>query len=1077
MTRYCRKCGAALRENSQFCPSCGAKQGTESLSPGVYSSDSGRNAKNEKKETGKPAKKPGEKNTSSGKSGLNLLLTIALMIEVCVAGFVSPGFLKKEKKDPGSGLPTVSAAPSADSAASAEDDMSKPEPTSYPEWPFKSDPVDETPMPGMHLTAAANVLYEDTKLTITPVTEMSEKAEELDQVLQEEGSYLFSLWETDAGLSPEEVLPGEYEVTLDLEKMGVPEILYEDIGIIRADDNNQITELDSVVKDGMLTYRSDANSTEGAVVIGLGIVVVIGGVVYHYKAEKKAKEGYYKGSDSSADGETKWGKFKVRWLMSDIDPEQDEKKERLLEMEEKFRQEAEEEFAAEDKVQKETYGSLYWMFNKNLSVAERIKKKKQTDKEYQELEKSIRIPEGIQGVLKRIESAFKFLGDRQSIKMPKHRVEFLIKPKDKDDNLGGAQNTVFFKTYVDLIVPDADDLTSESLSSVTFRDNLLLTITHELFHVCQERYHYLGKVSDSNKFDEMTALVMEADAKDYYQLYDIITTDPKLTEYNYWSTMKNPMDSNSPGHTSKQSGGITEAWQNDHKFLQNQGYLLSNFVQFLRERTKYVSVGRIMMTRSRVLKPEISSILQSSFELTQKELDMYFRLWCMKNRARFKASIETDTQPEMALVQYESIPMSKNTGTHVSFNTGGPYAAPVRRVRGPVEAAAFLVIPDANAGEEHPEVNLIPCENYTKTKNGMYIEPVIRKDGKAGFRNHSFIEIYGPEGKKNAYGETGYTIWAVSAPDKPVLIQNKEALVVNLPSPAGAAKAGLIDGMKMTVRNDEGKSVDIDVKKEEFGTALNFELGRIKPEDRDSYDVTVILQEYVYDLGGSPLYMPASEPASLSVSPGDEISWNFKIKSDTFSNLSGSYLTLDQTESDDAKWTCGPAPGGVSIRMRGDEVIAEFPGYTWSANGVDKKDPKMNASIEIGRDSFMVKAHVKYRRDTSIECEITDPPSIIRGFANAHAVEKETAGEKVTYINADSRNSYAWSDFDLYFDTLEFGSSILIIRFDQAGNAASATLTLNGTERIETTESVSDQAETYNNTSERNGWGTIELIP
>ena len=64
----------------------------------------------------------------------------------------------------------------------------------------------------------------------------------------------------------------------------------------------------------------------------------------------------------------------------------------------------------------------------------------------------------------------------------------------------------------------------------------------------------------------MTAVMLEADARAYYQLYDHITTTPKQTEREYWCTLICPIDGTPYGHT-----GANE--KEDRKnFLQSQGY-------------------------------------------------------------------------------------------------------------------------------------------------------------------------------------------------------------------------------------------------------------------------------------------------------------------------------------------------------------------------------------------------------------------------------------------------------------------------------------------------------------------------
>ena len=148
------------------------------------------------------------------------------------------------------------------------------------------------------------------------------------------------------------------------------------------------------------------------------------------------------------------------------------------------------------------------------------------------------------------------------------------------------------------------------------RENLSLTVTHELFHVCQENYH-THFFSDSVRFDEMTAVVLESDARDYYFENGIISQKPPLTNQHHWNQLKKSTDDNS----------LNKDMQTD------QGYNLSLYYEYLREKTgKKAPVAEIMNARSYFEVPKTSKILSEVFGLTEEEYQKHWSGFCKKYR-------------------------------------------------------------------------------------------------------------------------------------------------------------------------------------------------------------------------------------------------------------------------------------------------------------------------------------------------------------------------------------------------------------------------------------------------------------
>jgi hypothetical protein len=951
---------------------------------------------------------------------LSVVLAVVPLIEAVVAAFWYPGFLKKDTTggnfDDGKNESNV--------VATDDRGLSDEIPPEITETVYHSDPVDITPMEGLHVTAEANVLYEDTKITVTPITEMSDYIAELDATLQEEEKYLFSLFEVDAGLEEGQVLPGEYKVSLDLDKMGVPESLYEYVGFVRIDDNGNMTELVSEVEGNTAFYYSDNNSIIGACVFGLKWGIPIG-IVIKFLSERNAKYGYYRYKElGHLDGNTKWGNYSITWAAYEMDPDLREKKDRLAEVSERLKQQAQEEYDEDEKLKKDTYGSLYWLFHKNLSVAERLEELKKTDPEYQEVVQEITIPDSIAEVSRLIEIAFEYLGTQAIFKMPKHRVDFMIKKKDKDnpDNLGGEQTGLFYKPYVDVMISSYSIMLEEDHDSVLARDNLLLTITHELGHICQERYH-IGLMTDDNRFDEMVILVLESDAKKYYIEEGIITTDPELTNKNYWSTLICPIDQFVSGHKL-----ALKILDNQHKFMQNEGYVLSDFVQYLRTKSTVEVEARVLMrNRAYTSKPDIQKILMSSFKISEKDFDKYFREWCVSDRKAFGTSAASDFGPVFDGARYDASDIKNNTGVHFALKSKGHFSAPVRTFYTEKKPSVVLLAFDKDLEKKHPEANIVFCENYKKTKNGAFVPVAIRGDGKpAVLRNFNVIEVYGEYGKSTTFDGIGYTIWVVTQPEQPAIKQDDINLIIQLPKPVGAAADGAMDGLQVNITNEDKKTSAITVPKEEFGTEFSVKLHDVMPKGKTTGKLTVTLQEFVLDSENNRLFAPASEPVEINIGSTDIVASGLVIEYDTLSDLDESML--DMRDEDTDVWNADPMPSDNTLKIEGDTMTLKLGGYNWKGSGYKADDRKVDANASCNRSEIELKGTVIRRDEEDIKCVLTESPGEVSGSMFAHTTVREKDGDNVRYFAADSDERHTLSNIetDKNIRKSEYGSHVNI---------------------------------------------------
>ncbi len=993
MARFCMKCGRPLADNSRFCMNCGtpvpdlagpvkegkAKPAEKRTSPAPARRTAIKKSEmpaGTEKRVKPAARKTGKPDPGSG-SFLKKLLLVILAVELGIMAFRYPGFLRK--KEPGNeNRPAATVSQGKDPYAY----LSK-EAVGEPEWPYHSKPVDITPVKGINITAGEGQLFDDTVLSLHEYRDDDEDILALNQQLAEDGIYMIGAWEFDAGLAEGQSLPGEYTFTMDLDELGVPADLQPLVTACRIGEDGQVYEFDSETENGKLTFSGNKNCPI-LLTIGIGAVVLGAalGTGLFVKEELQKKWYYTFAGKGTFEGDHKYGKYKVVWKVKDVDYNQYENMKRLEEIQEKCREKAQKEYDAERAEMKKAGGLYYW-FGRNESVSSRLVRILQADKDFQKYSKLVKIPEVIQMIIEKIDIAFTYLGD-EGAAMPRHRVEFLIRDELDKANMGEEVSALFHSSYILVGVGNAKDL----MASAEKKDNLLLTLTHELFHVWQENYR-LSMYFDSNTFDEMATLVLESDAKDYYKENGIITTDPDLTNTGNLLTLMNPMDN----------------YHSVSLHRQQQGYVLKEFVMFLRRRTGMRMRGtRIMANRSFWETPVISKILMSAFKISEYELDQYWRQWCAepKMKKTFGEAWWEDKKDKIYKF-YDEVKLKENEGTRFAFASAGDYTAAVRAFMTPKnEPTALLIIMDSVAADDHPEMTLIPCETSKLTPFGAFVEPrMIMKAKKLVPAQRRFlIESYGVMYGKKYNGQDGYTVWPLSSPAAPAVSAEKEYLGIRLP--ADIDKCGVIDGVRLNIVNKDGKKLQYDVKKARLGEEIRIGLDDVRPADKPSeYQLTVTLEQYVVSRTGQPLYIPESRPAAVTVNESDgkeTVFGGLYLYRDQICGFDAD--TYDVEDSEDTDYTSGAWPGGITVKIRGDQAEIFLPAVDYTLKAQDKEDARIRMSVTDKRGAVTVKALINDRRGNTWYGVVTDcSPSTISGSETLDMITAEYAGYDTTYIH------------------------------------------------------------------------------
>ena len=446
---------------------------------------------------------------------------------------------------------------------------------------------------GITVSAAENALDRDRDFRLSPVSDADLcSAEEKLNSVSDECIFLYDIWDLSCGLSEDETLPGTYEVSFDLEKLGIDRSVYEKLAVYRISDSGQYYKLNSRIDGDTLTAKSNQNSALaiGAAAVGLAIASPF----IHDFIEARYSSAYFVPALRSSikeykvpvDGDDQ--KFIIRLnvksvndLMFENDDEawdnarkracSDAAKEFIKStqlMDEQLRAKClalvpekinpkniasalgnilvpfleakgdTENIRMKKMIKSYILGRMEELtqeeiknedaYRKHEEVAKSLLNEKQT---LDEISKIFRI---VEKTAKYLNKAYFFLKDVEKVSLPAYPmyVEITDDAVERDEDGNKAKGTFGVTTKPWLSNPYmviyANVITGESDSQY---DELLLTIVHELFHAVQRLY--VSGVLANYTFDEVTAQVVEWEAFEYFK------TDGTILKPNDSNHLKN----------------------------------------------------------------------------------------------------------------------------------------------------------------------------------------------------------------------------------------------------------------------------------------------------------------------------------------------------------------------------------------------------------------------------------------------------------------------------------------------------------------------------------------------------------
>ena len=141
------------------------------------------------------------------------------------------------------------------------DSKEKPSKTQSARSEYVSDAYRSEPLEGFTISAPEGALGETRDIKVSPVGNKTYKR--VTKLVAEEGVKPLYVFEVDAGLKSDEYFPGDYNVTMDLDKMGIPRILQDRIRVYRvagSGEDEACLKLKSRVSNGKVSFSSNQNS-------------------------------------------------------------------------------------------------------------------------------------------------------------------------------------------------------------------------------------------------------------------------------------------------------------------------------------------------------------------------------------------------------------------------------------------------------------------------------------------------------------------------------------------------------------------------------------------------------------------------------------------------------------------------------------------------------------------------------------------------------------------------------------------------------------------------------------------------
>ena len=773
-----------------------------------------------------------------------VLLTLVLVLALLVTGLVSPGFALPlfYPKDEG---PVGTDALSERQLAALAENALAPDGTVLPTG--KSAAFSIEPVAGITISAEEDALDKDRTFRMEEVSE-AQYAQLEDSLCEHIGPQLVvGAWELDAGLADDEMLPGTYQMTYDLKALGVPQDLYESVRAYRVDDKGVIYEYVHGIEGDALTIESRQNSISVLSIV-IGSMIVAGAV----KVIDKAATGAFQidalhGSVKvPVDGKVRYEiLLDLSYILKVIE------KEGVQKAENEARQRAQKIVLEKINLRLGTeYKQPYQIKDPQIKAdfngwaekecARLLKEDDAYQTQRRQIEEAASMSaqelreqlEQIRKIKEYYEYAYYYLKDVHKLKMPTYVMMVHLSQNAVEG--GVAYDPCFGNPYMVLMIENMFSSGRE-----WNYEELLLTIVHEHFHVCQREY--IRDYYASYKFDEASAQTIEYEALEHFYPEKIHSMDHAANIRNRAAFVYG-LDK----YKMKYPEGTAKAADSA-----NVSYPMAWFILYLRKADDK-DFGQIMSSYGKMTWPSISTVLKGAYGLTDEELTEKWLAFAEEQKDAFHTYAKTCEN--RAFTPYTDLTHSQSCKKIEVYNND--YTIRMRQ---------FLISrPDADDENDSTYCLLLRmADDYDDIMNDYRIIPIGRKEGgdyrkwKHGlfFEEHAYPSLETDESVQwflEADGGTGgywktkssYTVYVMRAPKAPECKVVDEKIRLDFPDlPVTGTKDGwftsgepeLIDSYVVTFRLEKTILLQKQVKREELDALKK----KGKPYELEAKELTV----------------------------------------------------------------------------------------------------------------------------------------------------------------------------------------------------------------------------------------------
>ncbi|HAG68996.1 MAG TPA: hypothetical protein DCL38_03370 [Lachnospiraceae bacterium] len=721
-----------------------------------------------------------------------------------------------------------------------------------------------SPVEGVTISAEENALDRDREFVMTAVSESEEKkvSNRLSEVYGEIED--LRAFELDAGLQENEMFPGCFQVKMDLDKLDIAQEDYDNLIVCRIGDDGSISEFVTHREGAALSFNSRQNSVIVLLVIG-GVIVGAAAARIDYKSGKRIDINYLEREVSNRNGDVV---YKVKYLPSDAEKVKLNKIAGI-----------EKSIAEREKFLKEEYGGdgsdyLAWG-RKYDDEYKRLLKERDDAGEYK-ADYLNKIAE-----LARIANDYYmdriyYVDGKQVLDMPTYVVDIIITPTISE-NAVTAKETAKEKYYISL---NLDKFSDESKNSY---DNVLVTLTHELYHVHQRLYK--TQKLQNLRWDEATAQFLENDAIRYFKDKGIIAKDFEDIEknwaaYEYYAVAFDKLKGETQGFSYDYTTGADTA---------RTGYPISGFLEYLWETVRggidFGALASVYLKKG--ANPPFTELLKDSFDLDEETLEHSFADFAFdgKNRLAFYKAVERKQGTEEPWLYPNCTASGKDNGKRAEL-IGDSYSIRFRELTAEVPReykgkVSMLVTKDEDFHDKLNAMTIAPLteKKWAETKEGFFIKPFspgisgMNKNGeKVRYDQINMQEVCGKSREEGA--KSGYRVWAMLSPEMDSLKKageegDSDQASLILPEKSDAAKAGYIDGYVIQFTRSDGTEFRRFYPISKSGKEVRIALDLLRPAGADPEDEITgytRIAEFLYDKEGFRCFGPAGEKVPFDLS-------------------------------------------------------------------------------------------------------------------------------------------------------------------------------------------------------------------